>query len=148
MGKIDARLKQLGHTLPEPMDTGGLPFQLVKIHGDRAYVAGHVPIGPDGTMARPLGKVGTDVTPEQAGWKMLGFRVRKLPAGERLTLESQNNELCLVFLGGDATVKVGGETWRVQGRRGVFAGLPYSVYVPPDIGVEVQAEGQLEFAVG
>ncbi len=66
MGKIEARLKQLGHTLPEPMDTGGLPFQLVKIHGDRAYVAGHVPIGPDGTMARPLGKVGADVTPEQA----------------------------------------------------------------------------------
>ena len=65
MSKIEARLKQLGHSLPEPMNTGGLPFQLVKIHGDRAYVAGHVPIGPDGAMARPLGKVGLDVTPEQ-----------------------------------------------------------------------------------
>jgi enamine deaminase RidA (YjgF/YER057c/UK114 family) len=66
MGKIEARLQELGHALPEPMNTGGLPFQLVKTYGDRAYVAGHVPIGADGTMARPLGKVGADVTPEQA----------------------------------------------------------------------------------
>ncbi|WP_248807701.1 5-deoxy-glucuronate isomerase, partial [Escherichia coli] len=78
------------------------------------------------------GGLETDVTPERAGWKLLGFQVYKLSAGETLNLESQGNELCLVFLGGDATVKVGAETWSIEGRKGVFAGLPYSVYLPPD----------------
>ena len=94
------------------------------------------------------GALPTEVTPERAGWKLLGFQARVLGAGETLTLESRGNELCLIFLSGDATVKVGGETWRVEGRKGVFAGLPYSVYVPPDSMVTVQAEGGLEVAVG
>jgi 5-deoxy-glucuronate isomerase len=90
----------------------------------------------------------TDITPERAGWRMLGFQVRALGAGETFSAQSEGNEQCLVFLGGDASVKVGGETWLVRGRRGVFAGLPYSVYLPPDMAYSLRAEGRLEVAIG
>ena len=90
----------------------------------------------------------TEVTPERAGWRRLGFQVRTLRAGETFAAQSEGNELCLVFLGGDATVKVGSETWQVKGRRGVFAGLPYSVYLPPGVSFSVHTEGGLEFALG
>jgi len=61
----EQRLESLGFKLPKPMQTANLPFQLVRIDGDHAYLAGHVPLADDGSMARPLGKVGADVTPEQ-----------------------------------------------------------------------------------
>ena len=43
-----------------------LSFPWVRIHGDRAYLSGHGPLAEDGTIAKPLGKVGCDVTLEQA----------------------------------------------------------------------------------
>ena len=61
----EERLKTLGFKLPKPMQTANLPFKLVRIDGDHAYLAGHVPLDDDGRMAEPLGKVGADVTPEQ-----------------------------------------------------------------------------------
>ena len=90
----------------------------------------------------------TEITPLRAGWNLLGFQVYALAAGEIIEANSGGNELCLVFLSGDATVKVGGETWQIRGRRGVFAGLPYSVYLPPNTSYSVQAEGRLELAIG
>jgi enamine deaminase RidA (YjgF/YER057c/UK114 family) len=36
------------------------------VHDNRAYVSGHGPTNPDGTLAKPLGKVGAEVTQEQA----------------------------------------------------------------------------------
>ena len=90
----------------------------------------------------------TDISPARAGWKLLGFQVYAPAPGQIHNANSEGNEHCLVFLGGDATVKVGSETWQIRGRRGVFAGLPYSVYLPPDTSYSVQAEGGLEFAIG
>lgn len=58
------RLRELGITLPRPMDLGNLPFRLVRIDGDRALVAGHLPLGDDGSIAKPLGKVGAEVSAE------------------------------------------------------------------------------------
>jgi enamine deaminase RidA (YjgF/YER057c/UK114 family) len=42
-----------------------LSFAWVRVHQDRAYVAGQGPLNPDGSIAEPLGKVGVDLTPEQ-----------------------------------------------------------------------------------
>lgn len=61
----EARLAALGLTLPQPMQTANLPFRLIRIEGHHAYLAGHVPLAADGTMAKPLGKVGAEVTAEQ-----------------------------------------------------------------------------------
>jgi enamine deaminase RidA (YjgF/YER057c/UK114 family) len=42
-----------------------LPFSLVRVRGDRAYVSGHGPVNPDGSLAPPFGKVGRELSVEQ-----------------------------------------------------------------------------------
>lgn len=69
MSIIDARLKQLGLTLPAPLQLPAgikLPFPWVRVIGTRAWVSGHGPTQVDGSLALPLGKVGAEVTLEQA----------------------------------------------------------------------------------
>jgi enamine deaminase RidA (YjgF/YER057c/UK114 family) len=61
----DQRLEQLGIELPEPMQIGDLPFQLIRVDGDRAMLAGHIALDASGRIAKPLGKVGAEVSPEQ-----------------------------------------------------------------------------------
>ncbi|MFK7733377.1 MAG: RidA family protein [Pseudomonadales bacterium] len=67
--RICQKLEQLGLVLPAPMQ---LPpgmvakFPMVRVIGQRALVSGHGPLNADGTIAQPLGKVGTDLDIEQA----------------------------------------------------------------------------------
>jgi enamine deaminase RidA (YjgF/YER057c/UK114 family) len=66
---IENRLAELGLVLPEPMRLPpgvALPFPWVRVRGGRAFVSGHGPLLADGSLAGPLGKVGDQVTPEQA----------------------------------------------------------------------------------
>lgn len=65
---VEARLKELGLALTEPPQVPPglvLPFSWVRVRGNRAYVSGHVPLNPDGSVAEPLGKVGEEVSEEQ-----------------------------------------------------------------------------------
>jgi len=62
---IEARLDELGLVIPQPLRTPPgltIPFSWVRVRGNRAYVAGHIPLNPDGSLAIPRGKVGRDVT--------------------------------------------------------------------------------------
>ena len=63
---IEARLTELGLTLPQPMNTAALPFDLVRADGDHLYLSGHVPTDMSGAMSKPFGKVGDQVSPEEA----------------------------------------------------------------------------------
>jgi enamine deaminase RidA (YjgF/YER057c/UK114 family) len=65
---IEARLASLGLILPEPVKVPGviLPFMWVRVRGNRAYISGHGPLNPDGSLAQPLGKVGADLSVEEA----------------------------------------------------------------------------------
>lgn len=68
MAAIEDKLNVMGLTLPPPIHpplSVVLPFQFVRIIGDRATVAGHGPQNPDGSLAKPLGKVGREVSLEQ-----------------------------------------------------------------------------------
>jgi len=68
MATIESRLSALGCILPPPMkapDGVVLPFRFVRIVGERAFVSGHGPQNPDGSLAAPLGKLGRDLTIEQ-----------------------------------------------------------------------------------
>ncbi|MFC7383723.1 RidA family protein [Sphaerisporangium rhizosphaerae] len=62
--EVRARLAAQGRSLPKPWQ---LPNQikiapsLVRVLGNRVLVSGHVPIGEDGTVAGPSGKVGSEV---------------------------------------------------------------------------------------
>ncbi len=66
--RIEAKLEELGLVLPEPLQYPpgmGMPFAWVRVRGNRAFVSGHIPLNPDGTVAQPLGKIGVEVTVEQ-----------------------------------------------------------------------------------
>ncbi|MFI5276517.1 MAG: RidA family protein [Ktedonobacterales bacterium] len=67
--RIEAKLAERGLILPKLLDVGGaarLPFAQVRVFGDRAFISGHGPTNSDGSVAEPLGKVGRDLTLEQA----------------------------------------------------------------------------------
>ncbi len=69
MAKIESRLAAMGLELPAAMVTPAgarLPFQPVRIRGNRAYISGHGPVDPRGNITGPFGKVGGEVTLEQA----------------------------------------------------------------------------------
>lgn len=66
---IDARLRALGLELPAtaPAPAGvRLPFAFVRVRGQRAFISGHGPQLLDGSLAPPFGKVGAEVSLEQA----------------------------------------------------------------------------------
>jgi enamine deaminase RidA (YjgF/YER057c/UK114 family) len=66
---IEERLRAMGIELPPPLAVppgARLPFAPVRIVGDRAIVSGHGPQNPDGSSAGPYGKVGAEVSLEEA----------------------------------------------------------------------------------
>ena len=92
---IDERVQELGLVLPGPFrsPTGAAyPFSWVRVRGNRAYVSGHLPLQPDGTLAEPRGKVGETLSIEQGataarlvGLAMLGSLQWELGELERIT---------------------------------------------------------------
>ena len=93
--RIEARLAELGLVLPRALQTPAgtrLPFRNVRVRGNRAFIAGHGPLNPDGSLAGPFGKVPTEVSPEQAyqsarlvGLAMLASLQRELGDLDRVT---------------------------------------------------------------
>ena len=60
---VDARIAELNLELPPPPPPGGV-YKPVVVVGNMAYVSGHGPLLPDGSMIK--GKVGVDLDEEQA----------------------------------------------------------------------------------
>lgn len=68
MAQIEAKLEQMGLVLPETLKIPAgitVPFSMVIVSGNRAYISGHAPQNPDGSIAEPFGKVGGEVTVER-----------------------------------------------------------------------------------
>ncbi len=66
---IEDRIRSMGLYLPEQvkLPTGMvIDFAWARVHGDRVFVSGHSPQAPDGTVIGPFGRVGAEVTAEQA----------------------------------------------------------------------------------
>jgi enamine deaminase RidA (YjgF/YER057c/UK114 family) len=94
MTTIEDRLHALGYVLPEPLRLAPgvlLPFPWIRVVGNRALISGHGPTNADGSLAEPLGKVGSEVTQEQAvvaarlaGLAILGSLKRELGSLERV----------------------------------------------------------------
>jgi len=75
--KVEAKIQKLCLTLPEPLKTPpgmNLPFVPVRVRDNRAYIAGHGPQNPDGSIASPIGKVGSDLSLEE------GYQAARLAA--------------------------------------------------------------------
>ena len=92
---IDERVRALGLVLPERFrsPTGAAyPFSWMRVRDNRAYVSGHLPLQPDGTLAEPRGKVGEALSIAQGaaaarlvGLAMLGSLRRELGELEQIT---------------------------------------------------------------
>jgi len=69
MSTVESRLHALGCVIPEPLRLPPgvtLPFPWIRVVGNRALISGHGPTNADGSLAKPLGKVGSEVSLEQA----------------------------------------------------------------------------------
>lgn len=88
-----------------------------------------------------------DVTPENAGWDYLSYRVLSLAAGDTYAHDTEDTEIALVPLEGRGEITVEDETYTIS-RKGVFEELPHVLYVPPGQMIAVNALTSFEFAIG
>ena len=160
MSIVDLRLKSLGLALPEPLKLPPgvvLPFPWVHVVGSRALISGHGPTNPDGSLAAPLGKVGRDVSQEQAyeaarltALAILGSLKRELGSLDRIagwvrvfgmvnSAPGFNRQPAVINGFTDLIIDVFGPEKGAHARSAVgLAELPF------DIPVEVEAEVRLE----
>lgn len=90
----------------------------------------------------------TDVTPESAGWRYVGFRVVHLAAGARYESVEAGRETCIVVLTGRVTVCADGNVFEdLGGRVSVFDGAPAAIFLPAGMDYEVKAEDTAEIAI-
>ena len=89
------------------------------------------------------------VTPEQAGWKHVGFRALRLAPGESEALATGQRELCIVVLSGTVDVDVQGAVHVGLGTRvSVFDDAPpAALYVPAGRDVKIVARDAAEVAL-
>lgn len=84
------------------------------------------------------------VTPYSAGWDHLSFAARKMLRPQKWDFETHENELTLVVLGGVCQVTSNRGRWTAVGRRPhVFAGMPYTLYLPPETRFTIEATSEL-----
>src|SRR5574338_1072976 len=80
------------------------------------------------------------ITPQSAGWEHLGFAARRMVRGDLWSFETGENELALVVLGGTCEIASNVGTWSAVGKRpNAFAGMPYTLYLPPETRFTVTA---------
>ncbi len=146
----------MGLALPEPLQLPPdmiLPFPWVHVRGNRVFVSGHGPLNRDGSLAEPRGKVGQDVTVEQAyeaakltGLAILSSLKRELGSLDRITAWLRvfgmvntgpgfNQQPAVINGFSDLIIALYGEERGRHARSAVgMAGLPM------DIPVEIEAE--------
>ena len=156
MSTIEQRLQSLGLALPAPLQLppgAVLPFPWVRVVGNRALISGHGPTNHDGSLAQPLGKVGTEVSLEQAyaaarltGLAILGSLQRELGSLDRIacwvrvlgmvnSAPGFNKQPAVINGFTDLIVQVFGPTNGAHARSAVgMAELPF------DIPVEIEGE--------
>ena len=158
MSRIAQRLQELGIVLPEPLKLPPgvvLPFPWVRVVGNRVVISGHGPTNADGSIAQPLGKVGRDVTLEQArhaarltGLAILGSLQRQLGDLDRIahwvrvfgmvnSAPEFNNQPAVINGFTELIVDVFGQDVGAHARSAVgLAELPF--------GIPVEIEGEVE----
>ena len=100
------------------------------------------------SRSAPDGEPVVAVSPESAGWEYVGFEVRRLAAGQKISLDATGRELCIVVLAGRVDVTSGSVQFDGVGERpDVFSGPPAAVYSPPGEPLVVVAADVAEIAV-
>lgn len=74
-----------------------------------------------------------NITSKDAGWDHLNFGAKKITKGNNWQSSTNENEMCIVLLGGKFSVSSKWGEWITEnGRKDVFSGLPHAVYFPPN----------------
>jgi enamine deaminase RidA (YjgF/YER057c/UK114 family) len=158
MSTIEDRLHALGYVLPEPLRLPPgltLPFPWVRVVGNRACISGHGPTNADGSLAEPLGKVGSQVSQQQAfvaarltALAILGSLKRELGSLERIACWTRvfgmvnsapgfNRQPAVINGFSELILAVFGEERGVHARSAVgMAELPFNI--------SVEIEGEVE----
>ncbi|MDE2448608.1 MAG: 5-deoxy-glucuronate isomerase [Gammaproteobacteria bacterium] len=89
------------------------------------------------------------ITPASAGWKYVGFEVRRLSPAQEATLTAPGMEMCILVLTGTADLEVDDRTFpKVGGRKSVFEDAPPgAVYAPAGARIRIRADGEAEIAL-
>ena len=87
-----------------------------------------------------------DLTPRDAGWKYLSFRVVTLDA-DRYDQVLVDQETAVVPLSGSATLRLGSDSHHVS-RSSVFEELAPVGYAPPGTKISIETTGRFTFAIG
>lgn len=162
MTRAEHRLKELGLELPAPLQLPPgvvLPFPWVRIVGNRALISGHAPTNLDGSLVHPLGKVGSEVTLEQAyeaarltGLAILGSLKRELGDLDRIAAWTRvfgmvnsapgfNKQPAVINGFTDLVIKVFGPEIGSHARSAVgLAELPFRIPVEIEGEVELRAK--------
>jgi 5-deoxy-glucuronate isomerase len=83
------------------------------------------------------------VDPERAGWRYLSFRTAVLSFGESLPVERPAHEAAIVTIAGGLRADLDGhDPIELPGRASVWDGLPWALYLPPDIGARITPLGE------
>jgi enamine deaminase RidA (YjgF/YER057c/UK114 family) len=100
MGRVEQRLEELGLQLPgEPKLPPGvtIPFQWVRVRGNRAYVSGHGALAADGSPLGPFGKVPSAVSLEDAQASCRSATLAMLASLKRAVGELDNIAWLVVY---------------------------------------------------
>ncbi len=86
--------------------------------------------------------------PGRVELEYLRFEVLRLAGGTTREGATDGHELGMVLLGGRASVKSSRGSWeRIGGRANVFAGMPWTLYLPLDTRFTIAAESDCEIAL-
>ncbi len=90
------------------------------------------------------------VNPASAGWEHLHFSAHRLGEHNRIDWDTGPYEMALVVLGGRCSIRSNRGDWPEIGRRAnVFAGMPYTLYLPRQTRFTVQTTGPfVDLAIG
>jgi 5-deoxy-glucuronate isomerase len=83
---------------------------------------------------------------QEVGWEWMSLVIRRLVPGDTLPLQTQDEEMALVLLGGECAADWGEGEVLIGGRKNVFDGPPYALYLPSSNRVVLKAESVCEFA--
>jgi 5-deoxy-glucuronate isomerase len=84
-------------------------------------------------LIKPIANNGIyhSITAAQAGWEYLNFEARTLQLNESFTQCTNENEYCIVLLGGNFKVISNKGNWEItNGRKDVFSGIAHTLYLP------------------
>jgi 5-deoxy-glucuronate isomerase len=87
------------------------------------------------------------ITPERAGWSYSGLRVLELSSGQRVSLDSGEDEIIVLPLSGACVVSCDSERFELTGRESVFDRVTDFAYVPRDAHAEVSSAAGGRFAL-